>query len=129
MKPTTIVFLLAAWTVAVAATASPSADDTKAANQASVKPVSDTSASGKETTEFKPPRGFTARKRGKIVVYCSTITPVGTRLRSETCYDEPQMREYMIQLEENKSSIDRIRSGCNYTHDCGQTDALARKTK
>ena len=129
MKSMAIVLLLAAWTVAVPATASPIADDTKAADPSSVKPVPDTSASAEKTAEFKPPRGFTARKRGKLVVYCSTITPVGTRLRSETCYDEPQMREYMIQLEENKSSIDRIRSGCNYTHDCGQTDALAKKTK
>ena len=105
------------------------ADDSRAADQASAKPVPDSSASANETAEFKPPRGFNAKTRGKLVVYCSTITPVGTRLKSETCYDEPQMREYMIQLEENKSSIDRIRSGCNYTHDCGQTDALAKKTK
>lgn len=129
MKATAIAFLLAAWTFTAPAMASPMADDTKAADQASAQPVSVTSASGNKTEEFKPPRGFTPKKRGKLVVYCSTITPVGTRLKSETCYDEPQMREYMIQLQENKASVDRIRSGCNYTHDCGQTDALAKKTK
>ena len=37
--------------------------------------------------------------------------------------DEPNMRAYMLALQENKSDVDRIRSICSNPCACGQPDA------
>lgn len=62
--------------------------------------------------EFKPPPGFKTKKRGEIVVYCMKDSTVGTRFKTEKCYDREQMREYLLALEVQKRDIDRIRSTC-----------------
>ncbi len=46
--------------------------------------------------EFKPPPGFKTKKRGEIVLYCMKDSTVGTRFKTEKCYDEVQMREYLL---------------------------------
>lgn len=74
-----------------------------AANDTTVdsKPVEEpaaASASRPATTadaadaEFKPPPGFRTKKRGDIVLYCIKDSTVGTRFKTEKCYDEAQMR-------------------------------------
>jgi hypothetical protein len=50
-----------------------------------------------EGTEFLPP-GFYERKVGKHIVYCKKDASIGTRLKSERCYDDQQMRDYLIAL-------------------------------
>lgn len=75
-----------------------------------IKVVEDAPAAKKE--EFKPPLGFTTKKRGQLVLYCKKDTTVGTRFKTEQCYSEDQVRDYLLTQEENKRNIDRIRSTC-----------------
>jgi hypothetical protein len=58
------------------------------------------------------PPGFAAKKRGKYVLYCKQETQIGTRLKTETCYDEAQMRDYLLAWHEMKRDLDRMRSSC-----------------
>jgi len=67
---------------------------------------------------FKPPPGFKTKKRGEIVLYCMKDSTVGTRFKTEKCYDEAQMREYLLALEIQKRDIDRIRSTCANAATC-----------
>ena len=65
-----------------------------------------------EAEEFKPPPGFKTKKHGKLVLYCKKDSTVGTRFQTEKCYNEDQMRQYLLALEVQKRDIDRIRSTC-----------------
>jgi hypothetical protein len=67
---------------------------------------------------FKPPPGFKTKKRGEIVLYCMKDSTVGTRFKTEKCYDEDQMKEYLLALEIQKRDIDRIRSTCANAATC-----------
>ena len=68
--------------------------------------------------EFKPPPGFKTKKRGEIVLYCMRDTTVGTRFKTEKCYDEAQLRDYVAAQQEQKRDIDRIRSTCSSAAVC-----------
>lgn len=89
-------------------------DDSPAPQESGEKLASaskaDAVASGGEA--FKPPPGFKTKKRGEIVLYCMKDSTVGTRFKTEKCYNEDQLREYMLALEIQKRDIDRIRSTC-----------------
>ncbi len=92
------------------------------------KPESAKAAPASETTakagqELKLPPGWKKKKRGKFILYCKKEAPMGTRLQSETCYDEPNMRNYILALQESKSDIDRIRSTCSNICTCGDPGA------
>jgi len=63
--------------------------------------------------EFKPPPGFKTKKRGELVLYCMRDSTVGTRFKTEKCYDEAQMRDYIAAQQENKRDIDRVRNTCS----------------
>jgi len=63
--------------------------------------------------EFKPPPGFVTKKRGELVLYCIKDTVVGTRFKTERCFSEGQVRDYLAAQQENKRDIDRIRSTCS----------------
>ena len=66
-----------------------------AASVASATPA----ASGESDREFKPPPGFKAMKRGKLVVYCQDDTVAGSRFKTVKCYDEAGLRSYMLAFE------------------------------
>ena len=91
-------------------------DKTAEASQAAdepllgIKVVESEAAAKKE--EFKPPLGFSTKKRGALVLYCKKDATVGTRFKTEQCYSEDQVRDYLLTQEENKRNIDRIRSTC-----------------
>ena len=89
-------------------------NDTPAAEASTDK--AESTAKADEATpgddEFKPPPGFKTKKRGELVLYCMKDSTVGTRFKTEKCYDETQMREYLLTLEIQKRDIDRIRSTC-----------------
>lgn len=69
--------------------------------------------SGKDDKEpFKLPPGFYKKKFGKHQLYCKKYAPMGTRIRTEQCMNDLQMREYLLALQEQKSEIDRIRATC-----------------
>lgn len=76
-----------------------------------------------KTAELKLPPGFKKKTRGKHVLYCKQETPMGTRFKSETCFDDAQMRDYLLALSENKRDIDRIRATCSTLCACGQPEA------
>ena len=71
-----------------------------------------TAAAEKKDEEFKPPRGFKTKKRGDLTLYCQTDATVGTRFKTEKCYDEEQLRAYMLVLEAQRRDVDRIRTNC-----------------
>jgi hypothetical protein len=112
---------------AALALGAPLADETPAAEAA--KPAAaaqaDASADGKKEIPFaeRLPPGFKVKKRGKYTLYCKRDTPIGTRFKSETCYDEDNMRAYMLALQENKSDVDRIRQTCSNLCACGMPEA------
>jgi hypothetical protein len=88
--------------------------------------VPETKAAAKataETKELKLPPGWRKKKRGKFILFCKNEAPMGTRLESETCYDEDGMRNYILAMEENKGDIDRIRSTCSNICTCGNPGA------
>ena len=68
--------------------------------------------SAPEEKEFQPPPEFKTKKQGALVLYCMRDSTVGTRFKTEKCYDETQLREYLLALEVQKRDIDRIRSTC-----------------
>ena len=89
------------------------ADETPAADQASEKVESKSIAAATEQEkEFKPPMGFQTKKRGELTLYCKKETTVGTRFRTEKCYSEDQVRDYILTQRELKRNIDRIRNTC-----------------
>jgi invasion protein IalB len=61
---------------------------------------------------FVPPPGFKTKKQGDMTLYCKKDAAVGTRFKTEKCYSEDQVREYLLALEIQKRDIDRIRSTC-----------------
>ena len=93
---------------AVQASGSPSAADESPAAPAAEQPKA--AAAEKE---FKPPPGFKTRKRGELVLYCIKDSTVGTRFKTEKCYDESQMRDYLAAQQEQKRDIERVRNTCS----------------
>jgi invasion protein IalB len=90
-------------------------DKTPTADSTSEKSLSPASTAAAETKDdvFKPPRGFQTKKRGEWVLYCKRDSTVGTRFKTENCYNEEQMREYLLALEVQKRDVDRIRATCS----------------
>lgn len=93
---------------------SPVGNETPAAEQAPDKAAAETAASPAEAEdkEFTPPPGFQTKKRGDMVLYCKRDRETGTRFTTEKCYDEDQVREYLLALEVQRRDLDRIRATC-----------------
>jgi hypothetical protein len=108
--PVVILFGLAAQPVL--AQDSPVGNETPAAEQAADRAAAESTAGSEEGTPFTPPPGFQAKKRGEMVLYCKRDRETGTRFTTEKCYDQDQIREYLLALEVQKRDIDRIRSTC-----------------
>ena len=105
-------FLIASTAGTALALRAPMADETPAADAAKQETASTDAASQKAEIPFaeRLPPGFKVKKRGKYTLYCKTDTPLGTRFKHETCYDEDQMRAYLLALDENMVDVDRIRN-------------------
>ena len=112
MKPLTVALVLGLW-IGIGV------DSTRAADE----PVVVVEPDAEKPKEFKPPPGFITKKRGKYVLYCKREAPMGTRLKTETCLDEAQMRDYVLALAENKRDVDRIRAICSNPCVCGDPSA------
>ena len=52
------------------------------------------------------------RARGYEVLYCQRDATVGTRFKTEKCYNEEQLRTYMMVTEAQRRDLDRIRTNC-----------------
>ena len=81
-----------------------------------------TAATNGKVDAFKPPPGFQTRKRGDLVLYCKKDATIGTRFKTEKCYDEAQMREYLLALELQQQDVDRIRATCGGGTVCNPPD-------
>jgi hypothetical protein len=46
-----------------------------------------------QPTEFKPPSGYRASKQGMETVYCTTYTPIGSRMPEKICMSREQLEE------------------------------------
>lgn len=86
--------------------ASAISDETPAADQAAPQ-----TAAAKER-EFQPPPGFKPKKFGDKLLYCKKDTDVGTRFKTEKCFDEAQMRDFMLAQEQSNRDFDRARAVC-----------------
>ena len=75
--------------------------------------ATDQAPAAEAAAEFKPPPGFKTKKRGKLVLYCMKDSTVGTRFKTEKCYDESQMRDYLAAQQEQKRDIERVRNTCS----------------
>ncbi|HQR78418.1 MAG TPA: hypothetical protein PLR35_18525 [Burkholderiaceae bacterium] len=53
-------------------------------------------------TDFKPPQGYRAVKKGLETVYCKSQTVVGTRLPTQVCYSQEQ-----VAAMEHQAELDR----------------------
>jgi len=104
-----VMSLVAGWALAQE---SPIGNETPAADQAADKVEMESVVKADEKKEFEPPPGFKTKKRGKHTVYCIQDATIGTRFKTERCFDEAQVHEYLLALEIQKRDIDRIRSTC-----------------
>ena len=84
-----------------------------AADEPPAPPAAEQPKAAEAEKEFKPPPGFKTRKRGELVLYCIKDSTVGTRFKTEKCYDESQMRDYLAAQQEQKRDIDRVRNTCS----------------
>jgi hypothetical protein len=96
-----------------------SSEPTESATDAA-KPQPAAEPVAKEEKPLAPPPGFRMKQRGKHLLYCKKEAPMGTRLKSETCFDERQMRDYLLALDAGKAELDRARAVCSSGCSCGQ---------
>lgn len=110
--------------VSLAAFASLAEDPKPADTATSAEPASATAAAADEKKEepFTPPAGFQTKKRGELVLYCKRDATLGTRFKTEKCYDEAQLREYLLALEQQKLDVDRIRGTCGGGSACAMPE-------
>jgi len=73
----------------------------------------------KPEQEIRLPPGFAKVKRGKHVLYCKQDSNVGTRFKSQKCFDEAGMRDYFLAQQQNNRDFDRARSTCSSMAACG----------
>jgi hypothetical protein len=90
-------------------------NETANADQAKDKAEPKTVAAANAGTpaEMQLPPGFRAKKRGDITLYCIKGKATGTRFQTESCYDEAQLKDYLLAREQNNRDFDRSRSICS----------------
>jgi hypothetical protein len=71
---------------------------------------------------FVPPPGFVTKKRGAFTLYCKRDTTIGTRIKTEKCYDEQQVRDYLLAMKQAEEDAARIRNTCANVCVCGSPD-------
>jgi len=113
MKRLTFVCFIGLWAAVAFAPASAIGNETPAGDTAGDKAETSTVAEATETKEFEPPPGFKAKRRGKITLYCIEDSTVGTRFKTQKCYDEAGMRDYMLSRENNNRDFDQRRAVCS----------------
>jgi hypothetical protein len=89
-------------------------DETAKADQGNEKSeAAPADARGKEAKEVVLPPGFKARKRGNLTLYCIRGKATGTRFPTESCYDEPGLRDYILKREASNREFDQNRAICS----------------
>ncbi len=114
MNKTLLAFALGLWSLSAMAQEVAKADETPAASEPEAKAEApETVKAAAATEEFTPPPGFVTKKRGKLVLYCIRDSTVGTRFKTEKCYDEQQLHDYLLARDENQRDINRTRGTCS----------------
>lgn len=90
--------------------ASAISDETPAAEQ-STDQAAPQAAATKEK-EFQPPPGFKRKKFGDKLLYCKKDADIGSRFKTEKCFDEAQMRDFILAQEQSNRDFDRARAVC-----------------
>jgi hypothetical protein len=52
---------------------------------------------------------------------------MGTRVKTESCYDENQVREYLLALQQSRQDVDRIRNNCGNICVCGNPESCSKR--
>ena len=99
------------------AQAEPAKTDPAETKVAEAKPAAE--AETKQEKELKLPPGFKKVQRGRFTLYCKKETPLGSRFKTDKCFDEAGMRDYILALEATKGDVDRMRSTCSNACTCG----------
>lgn len=120
MKPMTIALISLLWVGLAVEDSSAIASEPRDATPDAARPVADDETGTRKDNEITLPPGFKEKKRGRFVLYCKREAAMGTRVKSETCLSEAQIRDYILALETNKVDIDRVRAICSNPCVCGQ---------
>ncbi|MEX2151167.1 MAG: hypothetical protein WD793_13230 [Steroidobacteraceae bacterium] len=100
--------------LAMADSTSAIGDETANADQGNEKSeTAPVEAKGKGAKEVILPAGFKARKRGNLTLYCIRGKATGTRFPTESCYDEPGLRDYILKREASNREFDQNRAICS----------------
>lgn len=100
--------------------ASAIADETTSSDQPKDKPEPKAAADASTKPQVLTlPPGFKAKKRGDITLYCIKGKATGTRFQTAACYDEAQLRDYIIAREQNNRDFDQRRAVCQNPKACG----------
>lgn len=63
--------------------------------------------------EYKPPPGFMKKRRGDVVVYCEKRAVIGTRVKTEKCYDENALKVFLLEREQQNREMEQRRGVCS----------------
>lgn len=121
MKPVSVALGMILGIGMAAVNASAAGSEPPDATTDAAKPVAAAESAAEKMGPLTPSPGFKMKRRGKYLLYCKREAPMGTRLKSETCFDEQQIRNYLLALEAGKVDIDRTRAICSNSCVCGQT--------
>lgn len=115
LKPIlTIVMALFAGVALAQDSASAIGNETANADQGNEKSeAAPADAKGNGAKEVVLPPGFKARKRGNLTLYCIRGKATGTRFPTESCYDEPGLRDYILKREASNREFDQNRAICS----------------
>src|SRR5215207_2169377 len=121
LKLTSIVAAALLASVALAQeAANPIGDETKAAEQGTDKVETETvtAAVAPRADELVLPAGFKKKKRGDLILYCIRGKATGTRFQTESCYDEPGLKDYILKREASNREFEQNRAICSNPSIC-----------
>ncbi len=108
---TLMVFTLGA--VIVPGVTSAIAEDPASADAAKVEAKPSEVAKAAAAEEYKPPPGFMKKRRGDLVVYCEKRAVIGTRVKTEKCYDENALKVFLLEREQQNREMEQRRGVCS----------------
>lgn len=89
------------------------ADEPTSADQAQAAP--------EKKEEYVPPRGYKPKKFGDKTLYCRSDREIGTRFKTEKCYDEETLTELELIREQNQRNMEQRRAICSDPTICAPT--------
>ena len=104
-------------TAGAAEPAAPTQSSTAAASSVAVPaeaPASAVLAAAEEAAPaFKPPAGYSTKKKGDQTLYCRKETPIGTRFASEYCFTQEQLQRIGKSSQSMRDDVARRQKTCS----------------